>query len=369
MKILMLNYEFPPLGGGAANANYYMLKEISKMKGVFVDLITSSANNKFEIEQFSRNIRIFKLNVNKKNIHYWKMSEILKWTLKADMLSAKLVRKNKYDVCHCWFGWPSGILGYRLRELMPYVVALRGSDVPGYNPRLKFLDKYLFTPVSRKVWRNAAMVTTNSSGLRELALRTFTNDINVICNGVDFDDYKPNYRVGKGLRLLCVSRLIERKGLKYLIKAISQLNDVTLTLIGEGDQEKELKSMVEKFGISSKVRFLGYVPHNEIKKYYQNSDVFILPSLNEGMSNTVLEAMASGLALIMTDVGGSQELIKSNGYVIKKKSSKDIKNSLLKYQIDSSLIRKHGKQSRKISENMGWNNFTEMYLRAYRKLI
>lgn len=65
-RILMLNYEFPPLGGGAANANYYLLKEFSKIKDLKIDLVTCSANNKFEIEDFSKNINVHKLAIKKK---------------------------------------------------------------------------------------------------------------------------------------------------------------------------------------------------------------------------------------------------------------------------------------------------------------
>ena len=193
MKILMLNYEFPPIGGGAGNACYYMLKEFAKMKDIEIDLITSS-DGKYKEEKFSRNIRIFKLDVDKKGIHYWKMAEIVRWTRKAYKLSKKLVQENNYDACHCWFGWPSGWIGYKLRKKVPYIVALRGSDVPGYNPRLKFLDNILFSSISKKVWENARKVITNSSGLKELALKTKPDQhIDIIYNGVDTDEFKPKY--------------------------------------------------------------------------------------------------------------------------------------------------------------------------------
>ena len=101
----------PPLGGGAANANYYMLKEFAKEKDLQVDLITSSANNKFEIEDFAPNVRIYRLNVSKKDIHFWTQKEIMKWLCKAYSLSRNLSKKNTYNYCRCWFGFPSGLVG------------------------------------------------------------------------------------------------------------------------------------------------------------------------------------------------------------------------------------------------------------------
>ena len=192
----MLNYEFPPLGGGAANACYYLLKEFASQKDITIDVITSGRTQK--IEQFSKNITIHYIKINKKNPHYWKMSEILVWTLKAYKLSHAFVRKKKYDVCHCWFGWPSGMIGYTLG--IPYIVALRGSDVPGYNPRLSLLDSIIFKPISKVVWGKASHVVANSAGLRDLALKTARMKIDIIYNGVDVHEFKPSVKKNKKLK-------------------------------------------------------------------------------------------------------------------------------------------------------------------------
>lgn len=88
--------------------------------------------------------------------------------------------KKKYSICHSWFGWPTGVIAYFNRKKVPYIIALRGSDVPRYNVRLKWLDKFVFSPVSKFVWRNASHVIANSKGLKELALKTLNCDIKVI---------------------------------------------------------------------------------------------------------------------------------------------------------------------------------------------
>jgi len=360
MKILMLNYEFPPIGGGAGNACYYMLKEFSKMD-VEIDLVTSSPG-KYKEEKFSKNIRIFKLDVGKKNVHYWKMSEILKWTRKAYKFSKRLVNDRNYDLCHCWFGWPCGWIGYKLRKKIPYIVALRGSDVPGYNPRLKLLDWIVFKRLSKKIWKNAEKVIANSSGLRELALKTRKQKIDIIPNGINIQEFKPKYRKNKRLELVSVGRLIPRKGYLHLLKAVKGL-DVKLTLIGEGNQEKELKEFAEKNKLN--VKFLGKVNHSDIVKFYQKSDVFVLPSLNEGMSNSVLEAMGCGLPVIVTDTGG-KELINGNGFVVPVKDSEKLRDCIVEYAGNSELVKKHGKKSRDIALKLGWDRVAKDYFKVYR---
>ncbi|MBD3249154.1 glycosyltransferase [Candidatus Woesearchaeota archaeon] len=367
MKILMLNYEFPPVGGGAANANYNLLKEFAKDKDIEIDLITSS-QDKFNFEAFSENIRVFKLDVKKENKHYWKMAELFRWSLKAYILSKKLIKNKRYNLCHCWFGWPSGLIGYKLRKKMPYIVALRGSDVPGYNTRLRSLDNILFRPLSKKIWGSAENVIANSDGLKRLASKTSNCKINVIYNGIDVQEFNPGYRTKKELRILSTSRLIRRKGIKYLIGAICDLKDVRLDIFGDGNLRTELESLVSGRGIKNKVVFHGNIHHPELKRYYQEADVFVLPSLNEGMSNSLLEAMASGLAVITTDTGGTKELIKDNGFVVKKESSKAISEKLRLFESKRDLVISMGKQSRKIAENMSWKKTAERYWRIYDEL-
>jgi len=208
MRILMINYEFPPLGGGAANACYYMLKEFAKRKDLKIDLVTASDKNKYQRSKFSDNITVHKLKVKKKSLHFWKMSEMLEWSVKAFFYARKLKNKKKYNLCHSWFGWPCGMIAYSLN--IPYIVALRGSDVPGYNSRLKLLDKMLFSWISKLVWKKAKAVIANSDGLRKLALKTLRKKIGVIYNGIDTEEFKPSSRKPSNIFMLKPANKINR---------------------------------------------------------------------------------------------------------------------------------------------------------------
>lgn len=353
----MLNYEFPPLGGGAANANYYLLKEFAKDKNLKIDLVTSSPD-KFKVEKFSDNITIYRLDVGKKNYHFWTMKEILVWSWKANKLVNKLLKENRYNMCHAWFGWPCGIIAYLKK--VPYIVALRGSDVPGYSNRLKFLDTFLFKPLSKRVWKKAARVVANSKGLKDLALQTLGREIDIIYNGVDTDDFKPGKKISQKLTLISIGRLIERKGYQYLIPALKGM-DVKLQLIMDGNMKEELQEMATGMD----VEFLGVQKRPAVIKYLQNADIFVLPSFNEGMSNSLLEALACGMPIITTDVGGSKELIKGNGIIVEKGSVNSLKKAVETYLKEPSLIEQQGMISRQIAEKMSWSNVAEEYRRVY----
>lgn len=367
----MLNFEFPPIGGGAGNANLELLREFSRIKNLKVDLVTSSPGA-FEVGDFSENIRIHRLSVGKRDIHYWTALETFSYTAKAFFYVRRLIRKSSYDLCHCFFGIPCGMIIYLLntfaQKRLRYIVSLRGFDVPGFNQRLGWI--YIFwRPLIRRIWKNAAHVVANSEGLRQLALQTSREQkISVVHNGIDTEIFYPAQGKARG-RLLTVSRLIPRKGIRYLILAMKAIarerKDAALTIVGDGPELGRLKRLADSLGISSKVIFLGYVSHGSLPAVYRKADIFILPSLHEGMSNTVLEAMASGLPVVTTDTGGTKELISGNGIVVTKKSADDLSKAILAILSDRKMMAWLGTRSREIALRYSWGRIAGQYLDLY----
>jgi len=363
----MFNYEFPPIGGGASKANNYILRELSKEGDVKVDLVTSSTD-KFRIVNLYKNIDVHYLDIGKNgNLHFQSNKELLKYSFKAYKYAKKLIKTNKYDLIHAFFGIPCGYIAMKLK--LPYIVSLRGSDVPFYNERFEKLDKLIFKRMSKKIWKNADFVVANSRGLKDLALSSSPNqEISVIYNGIDIEQFKPvsKNKKNKTITIISTGRLIPRKGYRYLIEALSGLDGFNLKLLGGGNSQEELEALAKKNNID--VEFTGKIDHEKISAYLQKADIFMLPSLNEGMSNSVLEAMACGLPVIATDVGGSSELIKNNGFIVKKADSEAIKEALLKYKKNQSLIKKHGDASRKKALSMSWANTAKEYKKLYQKI-
>lgn len=368
----MLNYEYPPLGGGGSNACKYILKEFAH-KYLEVDLVTSSTSNTFENDRIGDTVNIYRLPIDKKDIHYWTQREIITYSWKANKFIKNLMKEKEYDVCHAFFGIPCGAIAYFFKENMPYIVSLRGSDVPGFNNRFSFQYVFLKSFI-KKVWSKAGAVVANSEGLKELALKTSPDQkISVINNGIDISEFKPYLKKAdknKEFSIICVSRLIERKGIRFLIQAIGKLKDknIKLILVGEGNQEKELKRLVVNLGISDRVELKGYMNHDGIAELYKNSDVFVLPSLNEGMSNALLEAMASGLPVIVTDTGGTAELVDGNGVIIEKGSVDSIVKALENFIGDRDSMIVMGERSRERALGLSWTNVANKYSEMYEDL-
>ena len=365
INLLMLNYEYPPLGGGAGNASYYLLKEISKCPRIKIDLVTTSTNN-FRTEKLTEDVTIHFLDINKKekSLHYQTNKDILVYFFKAYSYVKALKKHKKFDLCHAFFGIPCGFIALLLG--IPYIVSLRGSDVPYFNKRFYWLDKLVFKKLSRVIWKRALKVVANSEGLKELAQKTAPNqEIRVINNGVDLELFYPPEKkaISSKVKLISTGRLIERKGYAYLIEALKNNKNVELTLIGEGNIKELLESLALKNTVS--VKFLGRIAHEKIPEYLRFADVFVLPSLNEGMSNAILEAMACGLPVITTNVGGSSELVKGNGFIVNKASAVSLKHAIKEYSKNKTLIKKHGEKSRCIAEYTSWNKVAKDYSSLY----
>ena len=380
MKVLFFNYEYPPLGGGAANATAYILKEYSKIPDLSVDLVTSSIDSEYHLEKMGENISIHRLPIgkNESNLHFQSQKDLLTYSRKAYFFAEKLISENKYDLSHSFFTTPCGFISLILKwqYKIPFVVSLRGSDVPGYSDRFTMLYKFI-TPLVRLIWSNANAVIANSEGLKSLALLTNKKQkIGVIYNGTDIHDFRPDAQKKSADKFIITpgaSRITKRKGLKYLIRAIDELApkypNLYLKIMGEGNEKENLELMVRKLGIEKNVEFLGRIPREKTTPYYQEANLFVLPSLNEGMSNAMLEALASGLPLIATDTGGSKELVRDgeNGFIVKTKDDQDLAEKIEKLINDKELCEKMGTASRKLAENMSWEKVAKEYFEIYKQ--
>jgi glycosyltransferase involved in cell wall biosynthesis len=374
MRILMSNYEFPPIGGGAGKANLCLLKEFAGNDELFIDLLTSSPKPGFTVEKFAENITIYKVGVHKKILHFWRKTEVLEWLLKARFYYRRLLRQSRYDLAHAFFGFPTGYLCLQTAGKLPYIISLRGSDVPGYNVRLG-IDYKLLSPLFRRIWESAAAIVANSQGLAELAGKFMPDlDIGVIANGVDTQIFYPGpaKSMAQPVKVLTVCRLISRKRIKLLIESIVSAKalgiDIQLDIAGEGNLTAELKRLTEKVGVAACVNFLGRVPVEKMPQFYRDNDIFVMSSAHEGMSNAMLEAMASGLPIVTTRCEGTEELIANNGIIVERPDAKDIAVAIKRLVQDEQAYAGMSAAARERAKLFSWHSVAQRYLDCYREV-
>src|SRR5688572_3024335 len=378
MRLLMLNNEFPPLGGGTGTVNRAMLEHFARVAGLEVDLVTSALGRGFEEEPFSDRIKLYKVPVRNKNIHHSSNRELIAYSIRGLRLALKLHRQKSYDLCFAWSAVPAGAIALALRRFigLRYILRVCGPDIPGFEIRYQTIHN-LIAPLIRRVWRGAERTIAKSQREIEM-IHAVDHHVNclLIPNGVDIERFKPVHAEPNDgpLKVLCVGRLIERKGQHHLIEAVKRLVDegvdVKLNLVGTGDAGEANEAQAARLGLSDRVRFFGYVPREEIARHYAAAHVFVLASYNEGMSVALLEAMASGLPVVVTPTGGTMELVSSgiNGFIVNWSDVDQLARHLSILAQDRDLVRRMGQESRKRADSYSWTFTAKCYLELLEKV-
>jgi glycosyltransferase involved in cell wall biosynthesis len=374
MNILMLNYEFPPIGGGAANAHLCLLRQYAGNDDLRVDVLTSAPKPGFVAEKFAGNITVYRVGIHKKHLHFWRKIEVIEWLVRAKSHYRRLLRENDYDLVHAFFGFPTGWLCYRTAGKLPYIISLRGSDVPGKHARLQ-LEYKILGPVFSAIWRKATALVACSEGLKNRALRFLPSvSIDVISNGVDPERFCPAQTSERPdtLRLLTVGRLSVTKRVEILINAVEILHNedckLNLTVVGGGQMEQQLKDVVSSKGLGNVIDIAGRIEAESMPKVYRENDIFISATMQEGMSNAMLEAMASGLPIVTTRCEGVQELIADNGVIVERTNAEEIARAIRSLADNPQARREMAVAARSRAEQYTWSRIAEEYLTLYERL-
>ncbi|MBC8233749.1 glycosyltransferase family 4 protein [bacterium] len=381
MRILMLNYEFPPIGGGGGIVTHYLAKNMAQL-GHDVYLVTSQFQDLPKDEELA-GFSIHRVPVLRKRADVCKVHEMFTYVLSASLYSLKFAQKFQPDIVQVFFGIPSGPVAYLLKKLynLPYVVFLGGRDVPRPNPDPPYyrLIYPILAPAIKSIWGNAAAVVACSDGLRELAWKTDKKvKIEVIPDGIDLSKFHPVQREAEPnvVRILTIARLIPRKGVQYLIQAIADVvpnthREFEVEIVGDGPMKEELVKLAEKLQVSHKLNFVGTVPYEHLAKRYQAADIFVLSSLAEGMPLVVLEAMASGLPIVASKVQGIEDLVEvgRNGYLFTPADWQSLARHLVTVLNDGQRRSAMGQESIKLVQKYDWGNIAKAYLEIYRSIL
>lgn len=324
LRLLFLCHEFPPLAGGGAGAAANLARELAA-QGHEVTVLTSALAG-LPAREESGGALVVRVPAARRRADRGGAGHFAAFALAAGLRAPALARARGAQAALAFFGLPGGAAALWLHRRcgLPYVLALRGGDVPGQQPGELARWHRLAGPALRAVWRGASAVTANGPGLAARA-RAFEPGLAVelVPNGVDLERFSPAPAPGpeaapdgapSPLRLLFCGRLAPGKGLETLVPALAALGGApgswTLTVAGDGPRRAWLHAALEAAGLAGRARLLGFVPREAMPGVYRQADVLVHPSHFEGQSNVVLEAMASGLAVVASDIAGCAELVR-----------------------------------------------------------
>lgn len=266
---------------------------------------------------------------------------------------------RQYEILHVhgcsWFGFLPIIMGVAAGRLFrrKTIVTYHGGDAGN------FLSSYGF--FVKPFLRLADSITVPSSYLQDVFKKEGIDAV-IIPNILDIERFTYVERKKLKPKFLIVKHLEAIYNVELGIRAFSIVKkhfpDAELRIVGSGSQENELKSLVKELGLSDSVVFLGAVDHRKIADIYKESDIFLNCSRIESFGMVILEAMASGLPVISTNVGGVSSIIKDgvNGFLVETGASDDMANRILYLLENPSVAAKISENGRKTAENYSWDN-------------
>lgn len=293
----------------------------------------------------------------------------------------RLRREFQFDLIDAHFAYPDGmaaaILGMVFR--CPVTVTLRGTIVPLSQFRLRRKQiEWTLKGVTR--------IFSVSQSLKDVAvsLGVPESKIRVIPSGVDTEAFHPASRTEArrylGLPLnrtivLSVGSLSRRKGhqraLEALPEVVAKRQDVLYVVIGgggvEGNTEPLLRRLTNELGLEDHVRLIGARPHEEIPRWLAAADIFCLATSNEGRANVFLEALACGVPVVTTRVGGNAEVIRDgeNGFLVPLDDRDGLARALLR-AVETEWDREGiSRQARRQS----WDHTADQVLEEFKQLV
>jgi glycosyltransferase involved in cell wall biosynthesis len=370
MRILMTSYEFPPIGGGGAAVVAGLSRELVA-KGHEVDLVTMRFQGNPTHEDID-GVQVYRVPCWRRVKHVCTAPEAFSYVAAAFPVIRRLLSQRQYDITHSHFILPDGVLAWRIRRMtgLPYVITAHGTDVPGFNPHRMKVAHRLLNPLWHRIVEGAARIVSPSAVLEQLvhAQGTAPGKTLVIPNGLQVGEYRP---YGTEPKVLVVTRMLERKGIQYLLASLAESpigHDVNI--VGEGPYLPELRRQAAESGVP--VKFWGWVENRspQLRDLYESSTIFVFPSEAENFPIVLLEAMAAGLAIITTAGTGCAEVVGDAGLLVPPKDPQAVSRALRRLIQEPDLRRSLGAAARRrIEENFTWSAVAGRYLEEYARHI
>lgn len=312
----MLNYEFPPLGGGSSPVTLHLGRELVRL-GHEVDLVTMGGRGLAPRETVA-GIRVRRVPALRLRRERCSTPEMLTYCLSAVPRLPGMVKRGRHAVNHTHFIFPTGLAArlLKLRTGLPYLITSHGSDVPGYNPDRFRLSHRILAPLWRWIVRGAALITAPSEHHAAL-VRSHAPWARVLAvpNGIDpaeFSPDKPRERI-----VLGAGRLFRRKDFHTLVEAMAGLDPSwRLVLLGEGPERTALETLARARGVPLEIT--GWLGREDgaLQAWFERAGIFALTSESESFGMVVAEAMAAGAPVVVSDQGGPAEVAGEAGLLV-----------------------------------------------------
>lgn len=387
MKILMLSWEYPPrIVGGISRVVHDLSHKLIK-DGHEVTVITYRDGDVpyFEDDDGVKVHRVDNFMIATNNFIDWILQLNFNMVARAGEIIAK---EGKFDVIHA-HDWlvASSAKTLKTSYSIPLVSTIHATEA-GRNSGIRTDEQRYINDTEWMLTYESSEVIVNSNYMKSELQRLFGlpyEKINVIPNGVNLNNFNGVYRDYDFRRrfamdnekiILFIGRLVYEKGIQNLIGAMPKIldhyHDAKLVIAGKGGMIDELKNQVNFLGINNKVYFAGYLNSTDVKKMYKCADISVFPSTYEPFGIVAIEAMLSGTPVVVSDIGGLNEIVDHgvNGMKSYAGNSNSLADSILNLLFDHKLCDEVVKNAKaKVKAEYNWNKITNDTHFVYEKAI
>jgi len=318
MRILICNYEYPPVGGGGGITTKRLAEELAKRHSVTV---LTSAFNSLPRQEISNGVEIFRVPVlYRKRTQTASLISMVSYLPSSLIKGLNLCMHKKFDIINSHFAVPTGLGGIMLSKLfdIPHVLSIHGGDISDPSKNFSPHKTWGLHYVVQNIINYSDRILAQSSNTKNNANMFYkiTKPIEIIPHAIKRPKFGNPERQSFGfatedILLITIGRLIPRKAIHYLITMISRIKNekVRLIILGDGPERNSLENYVARLGLTSRISFKGWVSEEEKFQLLGISDLYVSSTVHEGFGLIFVEAMACGLAIVTFDNGGHTDFL------------------------------------------------------------
>jgi glycosyltransferase involved in cell wall biosynthesis len=292
-----------------------------------------------------------------------------KYSIKKIIALYHYVKNNSFDIIHSHL-FPTQYYVFFVKVILGDKIKIVTTE---HNTTNKRRNYWLLKQIDKLIYNKYDRIIFISKGVQNQFKKDYPNLIGkgvIINNGIPLNDFYPSNIVKintNTINLIMVASFSKQKDHYTLIKAMSILDkNYTLSLVGEGKNSTKIKTLVKTLNLDERVHFLGF--RNDIAHLYRNHDIFVLSSHWEGFGLVVVEAMASGLPVIASNVEGVNEIVKNNGLLFHPKDAKELANHIKNISKDEKLRNNIIKKGLERAKDFDIKTLVTNSLTMYKKL-
>ena len=314
MKILVLCYEYPPLGGGGGRVAQTVAEALAA-RGHEVRVQTAALGWR-STRETHEGVEVFRTASLRRREDTCTVPEMALYCLTSFLPTLRHISRWRPDAIHAHFAMPTGLLAWAVHQLtgVPYVLTAHLGDVPGGVPEQTDTLFRVIAPLARRVWSGAAACTAVSSFVQTLAEQAYGRKVTRILNGIDLGKSAirhPQSAVVAPAHLVFLGRFNPQKNAPQLLDALGRLRDLEwrLTMIGDGPDRLAVEERIQRHGLRDRVRLTGWLAGAEVQRILADAEILCLPSTSEGLPVAAIEALAHGLAIAGSDIPGLRDVL------------------------------------------------------------